>query len=449
MQPKLYILSSQKNKCWLNYITAEFIRINKAEFDIIVSDVDSIHDPNDKNILYHLETYNSENSIPDKSNIVPCGVIDWLSKDLFIIKGTQEKAWTGICDYDLLWNAFVFLSRIEEYQAEKNGKNINSYCSKHPRKDKSTFDIPVVNYLFNKLESIIKKQYPELGFGNTEPPVIEFSHDVDYISKTVQVRIKQTLFNSYKTIKFVLRPKLFFKQLSDTIRFLISSPSYWCFDFWETLEKEYNIRSVFYVYAGTGKKKFKAWLLDPSYDLNNKKLINKLKQLIKDGFEIGLHGSYDSATDGNKLAEEKQLLETKIDQNIIKIRQHWLRYNEQITPRIHNEYFRYDSSLGWNDRAGFRSGCSSRYRAYNHEQQEPYSYMITPQIIMDSNIFEYGADDAEKSFEKAFNLMCCMERVKSATVSISWHQRVCSMDYNWHHAYKKIIKQASEIKQYQ
>jgi len=148
MQPKLYILSNPKNKHWLNYIVSEFIRINKAEFDIIVSDVESIDDQNNKKILYHVETSKSVNSIPDKSAVVPCGDVDWLSNTLFITKGTLETGWLGVCNYDLFWNAFVFLSRIEEYQTRKKGKRISSYCFKHPRKDKSTFDIPVVNYLF-------------------------------------------------------------------------------------------------------------------------------------------------------------------------------------------------------------------------------------------------------------------------------------------------------------
>ena len=53
MRPKLYILSNSINKKWLNYITNEFIHIQEAKFEIVVSNVESMHNKSDKDILYH------------------------------------------------------------------------------------------------------------------------------------------------------------------------------------------------------------------------------------------------------------------------------------------------------------------------------------------------------------------------------------------------------------
>jgi peptidoglycan/xylan/chitin deacetylase (PgdA/CDA1 family) len=168
-------------------------------------------------------------------------------------------------------------------------------------------------------------------------------------------------------------------------------------------------------------------------------LPRRLKSLIRAGFEVGLHGSWHSATDENKLVQEKDLLEKSIGGGVTKIRQHWLRYEESITPRLHNKYFHFDSSLGWNDRLGFRSGCGSRHRPYDHANQQPFAHFITPQVIMDANIFDYGAGQIASLQRQALQLITDLQDYKNAYISINWHQRVKNEDYAWHELYEKII----------
>jgi hypothetical protein len=435
----LCIATDLKDTRWLQYILEEFSRINLVQFQIRVCD---IHQGEEKreNTIYYTRDCLSGVCIQNRSDVNPNGRVQWLSDRVFVIEDTlsDEKKWA--CRYDLFWNAFVYLSRLEEYQSEAVGKKIHSYSFKHPRKDKTTFDIPVVNHFFDELEKIIKTNFPELTFGRKHDPVIEYSHDVDYIQKTPQLRLKQTAFNVFKTFKSILSPIRFTEQAKQTVKFFFSNPSYWHFDYWEEIEKKHNIRSVFYVYAKTGKKNPKLWMLDPSYDIaKDIDLQNRLKYLIQEGFEVGLHGSFYSAADEELLVKEKNKLEESIGTEVYKVRQHWLRYEEMITPYIHNKLFKYDSTLGWNDCMGFRSGISGRYRPYDHKNQKPFDYMITPQVIMDSNIYDYGADRVKCLEEKALKILKRLRQFKSVHSSISWHQRVCSSDYGWQELYKKIL----------
>ena len=187
------------------------------------------------------------------------------------------------------------------------------------------------------------------------------------------------------------------------------------------------------------KKSFKSWLIDPSYDIKtNKKLQNRLKELYKEGFKIGLHGSYESAKSYEKLKNEKEILEDILGIKITKTRQHWLNYFEKNTPKFHENLFEYDSTLGWNNKIGFRSACASLYNPYNFEVEKAYNHKIIPQVIMDSNVYDY-ADD-ESIFLKAKNMIQNAKDVsKTMNISISWHQRVCSSDYNWHKFYEEIL----------
>jgi hypothetical protein len=435
----LCIATDLKDVRWLQYILEEFSRINMAEFPIRVRSLEQ-GGKKKENIIYYNRECLYDICIPNRSHVHQWERVQWLSKGIFIIEDTLVNDWEGSCNYDIFWNAFVFLSRLEEYESEKEERKIHSYSRNHPRIEKSTFDVPVVNHLFDELERFIKQQFPALPFGDRQKPVIELSHDVDYVDKTIQLRLKQTAFNSFNALKAIASPTKCICLAKQTLAFLFSNPSYWCFDYWEAIEKKHNVRSVFYVYANTGNKSLKSWLLDPSYDVaTNGRLKKTLGRLIAYGFEIGLHGSFCSATDYVKLSEEKTVLEEVIGTKVDKVRQHWLRYEERTTPYIHNKLFKYDSTLGWNDCMGFRSGISGRYRPYDHKNQKPFDYMITPQVIMDSNIYDYGADRVKCLKEKALKILKCLRQFKSAHISISWHQRVCSSDYGWHTLYKKIL----------
>ena len=216
----LYILTDQKDTRWLQYILEEFSRINLAKFQIRVSD---IHQGEEKteNTIYYARDCLPGVCIQNRSDVNPNGRVQWLSDRVFVIEDTLSDESVWACRYDLFRNAFVFLSRLEEYQNEAGGKKIQSYSLKHPRKDKTTFDIPVVNHFFDELEKIIKTNFPELPFGRKHDLIIEYSHDVDYIQKTPQLRLKQTAFNVFKT----------FKTISSPIRLTEQAKKQWSFSF--------------------------------------------------------------------------------------------------------------------------------------------------------------------------------------------------------------------------
>lgn len=431
----LIIQTDLKDQNWLLYILEEFKKSNCALFEIEVLDVSK--KPKSLTVIQYVETPSNSICFFNSNQKRPDGKVEHLSDTLFVGSSTQSSGFS--CNYDLLWNAFVFLSRYEEKLFEEGGGNIHSYSPNHPREDKETFSIPIVNILFNEFEKIIRENFPSLSFGEKVEPTIDLSHDVDYINKTLQLRLKQTAFNGFNTIKSLSSPKLFWKNLKKTFLFLFSSPSYWCFDYWQTFEKSLGKRSIFYIYTQTKKKGFKTWLLDPSYNItNNKKLQNKLIELKNDGFEIGLHGSYESATDFNLLKAEKETLEKALGLQVSKTRQHWLNYFEDSTPHFHEKLFKEDSTLAWNDRIGFRSGIANKYRPYNFKNEKAFNYEIVPQIIMDSNVYDYANDD--KTLEKAKDILALSMQVsKICYVSISWHQRVSSSDYNWHVFYEELL----------
>jgi hypothetical protein len=434
----LYIATDLSDTAWLSYLLDEFHCINRAEFSFRIVQIDEIGE--DNATLAYTREYFQGLCIPNRSRRgQPSSNIHWLTSDLFVLPDTLTDDARFACSFDLFWNAFVFLSRLEEYSAEKNGGKIYSYCNRHPRREKASFRIPVVNHLFDHLEKLIRNHYPHLSFGEPQKPFVELSHDVDYLKKTVQLRLKRTISNCFQMTRDLRSPSRFFGNLLETLSFLLAPAEYWCFDFWEEVEKNFQQRSVFYVYVATGKKTWISWLLDPSYDLAaDPRLQDKLRHLLQEGFEIGLHGSIRSANEEKQLSREKELLENFLGSQVIKVRQHWLRYEESLTPALHSRYFLFDSTLGWNDQMGFRSGCASRHRHFDHESHLPCRHIITPMIIMDSHIYD-GVGQIHALSQQALALIRNIRQYKTTHVSINWHQRVCSPDYGWQTLFEQIL----------
>lgn len=434
-QPTLTLYTDGEVPNWLRYIVDQFTAIQQPHFNIQIQ-------PKTLDEVTHPTIFYGSGdgfAIPNKSDVALNTQVKYISDTIFVLKGTEGE---GAISYDLFWNAFVFLSRKEEYDTEQNGKRIYSYQQNHPREDKSTFRIPIVNHLFDELAGKITLTFPELTFEKGAQIKVDLSHDLDYITKTFQLRSKQTVFNTFNMLKNILRPKLFFQYLGKTFSFFFRNPSYWCFDYWIAIEKKYNVRSTFYIYINNGESKsFRSWLIDPSYDVkHNKKLQNQLKQMHEDCFSIGLHGSYNSALEKGVLKKEKEIVENALGIEVTKTRQHWLNYEEKSTPHFHNELFEEDSTLGWNDDIGFRSGCASRFRPYDHLNDKPFDYYIIPQVIMDSNIFDYAGGKTDEREKEGLALLQQVHKLKNAHISISWHPRTCSTDYNWHFVYERYLK---------
>lgn len=441
MLESLHIVTDIENSSWLEYILEEFKRIQKFQHPVKIISIARANNLNYKNMFFYTREFRNGPALVNKSNTFPNNNIVWLSTDLYVMEHSVTEDTRFVCSCDLFWNAFAFLSRLEEYLLSRRNRSLYSHCALHPRRDKASFRWPVVNILFEEMKILVKRYFPHLSFGVSEPPVIELSHDVDYITKSADLMLKQTILNFYNILRSSSRPLDCAKNLKKTIAFFFSRPSYWCFEYWENLEKKFKQRSTFYIFVRAQPKNLKTWLIDPNYHLSrNKKLQNKLKDLIADGFEVGLHGSFYGAVNLDLLKKEKEILEDISRKPIIKVRQHWLRFVEDKTPYLHEALFQYDSTLGWNDRVGFRSGCASRFHPYDHRNQRPFKYFETPQIVMDFNIYQALGLENKMFVNHMGQVINRAKKCESAHVAISWHERAANADYGWHETYEKAVK---------
>ncbi len=253
---------------------------------------------------------------------------------------------------------------------------------------------------------------------------VALTHDVDRIKKT------------YQYFTYVLHSmrrmdmEMFKYQLKSPF---LSEEPYWNFPKIIDIEKKHNVKSTFFMLNETMKFKLSdiknGQLSLGRYDINDPKLVEILKWLDGNGWEIGVHGSYYSYKNKNLLADEKSTLENILGHEIIGIRQHYLNIDRD-TWKIQSDLgFKYDSTWGYNRDIGFKGGKINPFFPFDNE------FTVYPLAIMD--ICFMAEEDRWEKFEKIVETI----DKNDALLVLNWHQRVFNKNEfpGYVDSYEKII----------
>jgi len=238
---------------------------------------------------------------------------------------------------------------------------------------------------------------------------VALTHDVDRVKK------------SYQYISYLL--KAIKGRDINMIKYHISSyflakDPYWNFDRIMEIEKMHDVKSTFFFLDESIKFKpfeISNWQLSLGrYRMLENDVTNVIKYLDKNGWEIGLHGSYNSYKDIELLKKEKETLENILGKKIQGIRQHYLNLDENTWSLQKTLGFKYDSSFGYTDRIGFKD------KEYHSLRPFDDYFVVFPLIVMDSSFMQLSESITWSQFMR----VCDEAELKGATLVINWHQRV-------------------------
>ncbi|WP_254861854.1 polysaccharide deacetylase family protein [Halovivax gelatinilyticus] len=271
---------------------------------------------------------------------------------------------------------------------------------------------------------------------------------------------------------------------------------YWQFEEIADLEAELGVRSAFYFLNEQhllSERPVRDWLSPTNwvqhlgrYDPASSDVAEAIRSLAEGGWEVGLHGSYHSALDRDRLAHEVDVLESileemdaeeatdaetdghsadegtgsrsadvdidgrsvdegidglsaDIDSAVVGGRQHYLRCSIPETWRHHREIgLRYDASLGSGTRCGFHNG----YRPIRPFGDD---FRVFPLTIM-----EQALPDPDRKPEAA--RMTCEELLleaaaNEAVMTVLWHPRYFNErefpGHRW--LYRWLVERAQEL----
>jgi hypothetical protein len=110
-----------------------------------------------------------------------------------------------------------------------------------------------------------------------------------------------------------------------------------------------------------------------------------LQHIRADGFDVGLHGSYNSALIPGLLAREKDAVARAVGEDVTTTRQHFLHWDVRTTPRLQADAgIHADSTVGFNRNLGFRAGTSLPFRLFDYDRDEPLDLLEAPLVIADA-----------------------------------------------------------------
>lgn len=416
-QNRLQICIEQKYKS-LNkkilYVVKNFLSIYEIGSDVQILFGDNLNNNNiqikpGKNIL---DFFSSRKTVPEFYIFK-----DWNNKKVpFFFTNEEESDIINInekkirINFDLFSSAFYLLSCWQEWMINTKDK-----LGRFPAKESFLFkhnllQIPVVNYYFAILKTAIEKyqKYNQkdkiisLGSNNISCLI---THDIDKCKTGWKENSARAFIEGHPIVAF----KTIFNK--------IFNKDTW-FNFEQILyfEEKYNIKSTYFF---NPRKSRSRNIGNADYELNSDEMIKILDKLSSNKHEIGIHGSLNSGFNKKNLSEDIRNFPLQPIGN----RFHFLAFNiPQSFDILELTNLKYDSSLGFAEKIGFRSGYCYPYRPYDINNNRPYTFWEFPLMIMDTTLAnkKYMNTDFNIAYEFINNIINEVD-LFNGTLVLLWH----------------------------
>lgn len=356
----------------------------------------------------------------------------------------EDKNIEAVFYGDLVASSFYFLTLQEEIRSDKKDKHGRFKALFSFRKEKNLIDFPLVNSYFKLILDLIQKRFSKRNlplmrksfWPGGVPLAVVLTHDVDILDKWLGYAL-------FRGVQLLIKGRVrdFFLLLGKMLTSILKkkNPAL-SFAFLRQIEKGLNFGSTFFFLAG--KPKFKSMLKsDITYDITRERNKAILKNIKSDLHEVGLHGSYESFSDDQKVKEEKNLLESSLGDSINGIRQHFLRFAYPQTWHIQeNLGFLYDCSLGYPDASGFKSGLAFPFYPYDDSTDKIVKVLQLNTNVMDQTYVKYKKQNLMNMKQEIYEILTRVEQ-SGGLVNLLWHTSVVDefAFFGFMRAYQEIL----------
>ncbi|MGB8656586.1 MAG: polysaccharide deacetylase family protein [Candidatus Zixiibacteriota bacterium] len=313
-------------------------------------------------------------------------------------------------DNENLWD---FYTKKEEYDPPilDRYQRFPFYLSRH----RDVLEPRVSDFL---MQDGLKVEYPD-----AKAFAICLTHDIDVLRLSTSTAVYEAA-RSLRRGRLLKSSRTLLNQLSKR------SNSLWNFEKIMSLERKYEAKSSFYFMALEKHEQ------DFNYRIED--LRNGLKNIIDNGWEVGLHGGYEAYNDLDKLKRGKKRLENVIEKQVAGYRSHYLRFRVPMTwTLLRKAGFEYDTTFGYADCVGFRNGMCHPFKPFDLNTNQFVDILEIPLTIMDSTLSEYMRLDLESAWEVTKWLIQTVEK-RQGVLTILWHNT--SMTDVMFEFYEEILK---------
>lgn len=198
------------------------------------------------------------------------------------------------------------------------------------------------------------------------------------------------------------------------------------------LEHRHGIRSAFY-FAVVDRQQ--GHPRDVSYDVARRRYRTLCRRLAADGWEIGLQASYLAGTDSSSVSPQAARLAALTGSRASGVRHHYLRLDGDRPMRTLAAHadagLAYDTSIGFNDRPGFRAGVALPFQLYDESIGSPRRFVELPMTIADMHLPRHEEEAAVRMVIDHLDTV----RSLGGLGVLNWHVGHWHSDPAWRAAY--------------
>jgi peptidoglycan/xylan/chitin deacetylase (PgdA/CDA1 family) len=178
-------------------------------------------------------------------------------------------------------------------------------------------------------------------------------------------------------------------------------------------ESRFDVKSTFFFLAlSRGEKSFNCYVEDMDDEINS---------ITSRGWSVGLHGGYEAFNDLPLLQKQKEALERVTSSTVSGYPNHYLGFSPPTSWEILEKVgFAYDTTFGYPDHVGFRSGMCHPFRPFNDTTSKSREILEIPLAIMDVILLNSMNLSAEKSTKLIRELVDCALECRGV-LTINWH----------------------------
>ncbi len=163
---------------------------------------------------------------------------------------------------------------------------------------------------------------------------------------------------------------------------------------------------------------------DTRYSLENLEVLKIFKEILARKHFVGIHPGYNSSSNqeifNNSILLYKNLLKRFSQSTQIHSRQHYLKFNLKDTIELWEQNkINSDSSMGYSNAVGFRSGICHDYSLFNFKSMSKINIREFPLIVMECAIFNDSIYDDFK-IKKIKNLIDTC-KIYDGCFTLLWH----------------------------
>lgn len=326
---------------------------------------------------------------------------------------------------DLFGTAFLLLSRYEEVAAPARDRH-----GRHPAAATLSGRLglivrPVVNELAEFLANLLRSVWPSLVRGERTYRLLP-THDVDHplwVAGRSPVSVLAQVGGDLARRRTALAARRW-KSWRRTRADGAAADPYNTFAWLMRESESAGVRSAFYFLTAVTDPRY-----DPGYRIEAPFLLGLLREIARHGHEIGLHASYGAGPRPEVLAAERTRLAGAIatagvpESAVWGGRHHYLRWTADGGWAAWDRAgFGYDSSVGFAEVPGFRTGACQEHPTFDLRARRPLRLRARPLTVMDVSLTapDYLGLAPDAALEHAKDLTDLCRRYRGDCVLL-WH----------------------------